>query len=586
MTSGSDGDPAALRPVSLTRRIAEVVLIAAVFAAAGAWPVPDLNEPVYLTKARHAVDPAWAAGDFFLETPDAHGVFYLVFGPLAAALPLDQAAWIGRIAGWLAVAIGFGHLIVPLAQTSLGRLAAAALFSLALRCTTMAGEWVIGGCEAKVFAWACVLGGLGEFVRGRPAAAWLAMGCGAALHPIVGGWAMIVLLAVVLVRMALLRWAGFGDGNCLVARAAAAQSSSSSRRSPAPPGLRVEQPQLSSTFSRVVAAACVIGGCVAAGAGVWPAVGLSSGASAVEKAEGARMYVVERLSHHLLPRTFAEPLVARYALAIVVWWLLARQVPPTAARSRLDAFTAASLGVSLVGLVIAAVEPFAPGLAYGLLRFYWFRLADVMVPLALAVAAVAVLENAAACTRLLPVSASGARWLVAVLLCMDVAAQSFHWPLPGRTRLAARADSKLDAAAWVDVCAWVREHTPPDARFLTPRGAGSFTWRTDRAEVVSWKNSPQDARSLVEWRQRIVATFSPTGKLGDMGASVAAIGPEKIREVARRYGATHAIVPVGSAWQAELPFDRVYANAGYAVYALGDVTSPAARRASPPASPP
>jgi hypothetical protein len=58
----------------------------------------------------------------------------------------------------------------------------------------MAGEWVIGGCEAKVFAWACVLGGLGEFLRGRPASAWLAMGCGAALHPIVGGWGMIALV--------------------------------------------------------------------------------------------------------------------------------------------------------------------------------------------------------------------------------------------------------------------------------------------------------------------------------------------------------------------------------------------------------
>ena len=53
-------------------------------------------------------------------------------------------------------------------------------------------------------------------------------------------------------------------------------------------------------------------------------------------------------------------------------------------------------------------------------------------------------------------------------------------------------------------------------------------------------------------------------------ASVAALGPEKIREVARSYGATHAIVPVGPAWQPELPFDRVYANAGYAVYRVGE----------------
>ena len=63
----------------------ELLAILAVFAAAGAWPVPDVNETAYLTKARHFTDPAWCQGDFFLETPDAHGVFYLLMGPIAAA---------------------------------------------------------------------------------------------------------------------------------------------------------------------------------------------------------------------------------------------------------------------------------------------------------------------------------------------------------------------------------------------------------------------------------------------------------------------------------------------------------------------
>jgi len=322
------------------------------------------------------------------------------------------------------------------------------------------------------------------------------------------------------------------------------------------------------SYSQVVTVACVVGGLVAAAAGVVPVLGLSGGASAVERAEAARIYVVERLGHHLLPRSFAEPLVARYLLAIVAWWLLTRQARRTPARTRLDTFTVVALGVSLTGLVIAAAEPFAPATVHGLLRFYWFRLADVMVPLALAAAAVAVLEDDVACSRLVPLRPAVVRWIVALLLGADLAAQSAHWPLPGRERLAARADSKLDAAAWVDVCAWVRAHTPPEARFLTPRGAGSFTWRTDRPEVVSWKNSPQDARSLIEWRRRIVDVFSPTGRLGDMGASVAALGSERMREVAAAYGATHAIVPTPAAWQPELPFERVYANAGYAVYRI------------------
>ena len=79
--------------VGLARAGIEVLAILAIFAAAGAWPAPDVNETAYLTKARHYADPAWGSGDFFLETPDAHGVFYLLMGPLAAAVsPPDQAA--------------------------------------------------------------------------------------------------------------------------------------------------------------------------------------------------------------------------------------------------------------------------------------------------------------------------------------------------------------------------------------------------------------------------------------------------------------------------------------------------------------
>ena len=45
--SGGDGT------AGWARGAAECLLIAAVFAAAGAWPAPDVNEAVYLTKARH-----------------------------------------------------------------------------------------------------------------------------------------------------------------------------------------------------------------------------------------------------------------------------------------------------------------------------------------------------------------------------------------------------------------------------------------------------------------------------------------------------------------------------------------------------
>jgi len=513
--------------------VTEILLVTAVFAAAGCWPVPDVNETVYLTKARHAADPAYGGGDFFLETPDAHGIFYLAIGPLAAAVSLETAAWIGRIVGWLSLAIGFRQLAVPLVPEAGGRgiwlrLAAAAIVSLALRYSTAAGEWVIGGCEAKVFAWALVFAGLGELVRGRLAAAWCLLGGATAFHPIVGGWAMLAAVPA---------W-WFTQ-----------------------PGDRPDR-----GGPTALTAVLMLAGLALAAAGVVPALLLSSGVDPALREQAARIHVAERLTHHLLPRTFAPGFIPRHVLAILVWWLLDRLAPAAVARRRLTAFTLAALAISAAGLVIAAAEPWAAGTAYGLLRYYWFRLADVAVPLAVAFSATAVLADDAACRRL-GLSPTAVRGIVAVLLLADLAAQSAHWPLPGRS-LPPRADSKVKAAAWAEACEWIRENAPAGTPVLTPRGAASFTWRTGLPEVVSWKNSPQDAASLVEWRRRITDCFSPDGSLRTMERSTAALGEDRLRAVADRYGAGLAIVPLDTPGLAELPFERLHANDGYVVLRL------------------
>ena len=114
----------------------------------------------------------------------------------------------------------------------------------------------------------------------------------------------------------------------------------------------------------------------------------------------------------------------------------------------------------------------------------------------------------------------------------------------------------------------IHANTPLDACFLTPRGAASFTWRTGRREVVGWKNSPQDARSLVEWRQRMVDCFSRDGTFANMERSTAALGPDRLRLVAERYAAEYAIIPLDAPGIGAIPFQRLHADRGYAVYRL------------------
>jgi len=518
------------------RAATEAILIGVVFAAVGAWPAPDVNEAVYLTKARHAADPRWGDGDFFLETPDAHSAFYLVMGPLAASLPLDQAAWAGRIAGWLLLAVGFRHAAVPLLLAPWVRIAAAAMFAVALRHTTAAGEWVIGGCEAKVFAWAAVLWGLGEVAAGRFAVAFFWCGMAAAIHPIVGSWALGATVATWLLEPA--------------SRASNSMGLGRSRRS-----------------ASWRDAALVAGGAAFAAAGAWPVIGLTAGADQATLVAAAKIYVVERLSHHLLPRTFADGMIGRHLLAVAVWWLLDRTLPPAECRRRIQTFILAALAISACGVAISLVEPWAPATAYALLRFYWFRLADVAIPFGLAMALAGVLEDAAACRRLGPFTPTQVRAAVIMLLALDLAMQSVHWPLPGRM-LPPRADAKVAAADWSEVCDWVRDNTPADSCFLTPRGSASFTWRTERREVVSWKNSPQDAASLVEWRRRVLDCFSRSGSIADMERSTVSLGPERLREVAARYAADHLIVPRDAPLVDLVPGELIHANGTYAVYRL------------------
>ena len=82
------------------RAACEIGLIFLVFFLQAAWPVPDVNEPHYLGKARHYWDPAWCANDFFCASADAHQVFYWTFGWLTRYFDLPAVAWIGRVLTW------------------------------------------------------------------------------------------------------------------------------------------------------------------------------------------------------------------------------------------------------------------------------------------------------------------------------------------------------------------------------------------------------------------------------------------------------------------------------------------------------
>ncbi len=130
-------------------------------------PIPAVNEPHYLTKAKHFWNPDWGRGDLFLESSNPHYVFYSVVGSLTQWCSLEKTAGISRVAALLLLAMGFESLL-SLVLRGVRPIVGAVWVYLGLAAVgNLSGEWIIGGVEGKVFAYGFAFWGAGLAVRGQ-----------------------------------------------------------------------------------------------------------------------------------------------------------------------------------------------------------------------------------------------------------------------------------------------------------------------------------------------------------------------------------------------------------------------------------
>lgn len=520
---------------------ASLFLVLAIFFIVGGTPAPHVNETHYLTKAKHYWDPSYAPGDLFLDSADPHLAFYWTVGWLTKWLSLPVVAWVGRAAAWALLAWGWLRLVRAVFDSPWAAPLSAALWLVLINRGNFAGEWVVGGVEAKCFAYAFVLAGLAAMARGRWTSPWIWFGLASAMHVLVGAWAVVAGLAV---------WATEPRGG----RASVKRLL---------PGL-------------------IVGGLISL-FGLLPALALERGVDTAVASEASRIYVFDRLPHHLAPLSLKPeelaPKLARFGLlcaAMVALWALARRkkapgasrgleprrdsladprlapgaflsscdagVDPCVALNRVFRFAAAALAANGAGLLIEAVLSGRPDDAARILRYYWFRQADVVVPLAVALAAVSLA---------LSLARRGLRWggaaIAAIALWSGVellliAADRWQSPIPpADVRIS--GDSPERFAAWRDACQWVNDHAPADAVFLIPRSGQSFKWYAGRADAANWKDVPQDAAGVVQWRARCEQLFPKSQRFGKPTTldSPEKLGAERLRELADEYGATHVL---------------------------------------------
>ncbi len=560
----------------------ELAGVFVIFFLQGAWPVPDTNEPHYLGKAIHYWNPDWIPKDFFLDSPDAHDVFYFTFGWLARYLPPAELAWVGRLWTWLWLAWAWQRLSWAVLPRPGYAVLSAGLLAVLTERAHMAGEWLIGGLEAKGFAWALVLMGLERLLKGRWNWALACFGAGTSFHALVGGWGGVA---------AGLTWLWAGK----------------------------QRPPLFSLWPGILA------GLLLALPGLIPVARLNWGVDPEIVRQGYQIYVEIRLPHHLDFLAFRMEYRLRFLLLCLACGLLSRSVlpGPQTPQLRLNQSDPAEQAVDLLrrywwaGMVIVGcgilfsvgLLPW-PNLRISLLRYYWFRLGDIITPAAASLLVLrwvaektALVASAAASAPsgqsvlvlppigqcLLPVRRAKDRpknlamlapWAVIVLASVGVGVHlgGYAWrrlqPTVPRAFSAHKDQWKTpkhqlaDYIAWRRMCQWIQEHTPADARFLTPRQEQTFKWYAHRSEVATWKDIPQDAPGLVEWWKRMNTIYG-TGS-NEPGRrwldSLTQRPPEKLRQLAHQYQARYLVVES----RPRLPFRLVYRNTHWAVYEMVD----------------
>ena len=459
--------PRSWRAVSL-----EVAFVFGLFFLYAGGPPPDVNETHYMTKAQYYWNPSECGDDLFLDSANPHAAFYALLGWGTLFSSLATVTWFGRVVTWALLAVGWQRLSWAVLPQRFASVATAALFLLLADRCHLAGEWAVGGLEAKSVAYVLVLFGLRSIVLAQWRAVWLWLGAASALHVLVGGWSVVA---------AVVCWS-FGGKD----------------RAP-----------LSKIWPSVLLGACL------ALPGIVPAVTLSAGVDAAIANEANLIYVFKRLPHHLVFHKFSTLRLLSFGSLLVAWlglWWYLRDRPQWRSLNR---FTVAALLIAAVGVVIDVTTRAQPELAARLLKVYWYRLADIAVPLAVAMGIVAAILKLAQ-TR--PTLARMA-WTLALAApglwfgLRHVEMQIDFRPRGvSQSRPAGREDAermRQRYRAWRSICAWIERQTPSDCRFLTPRNQQTFKWYAGRAELACWKDIPQDAESIVRWWKVLHEAYPP-----------------------------------------------------------------------------
>jgi hypothetical protein len=195
-----------------------------------------------------------------------------------------------------------------------------------------------------------------------------------------------------------------------------------------------------------------------------------------------------------------------------------------------------------------------------LLKFYPFRLPDVVLPMSIGLVLARLIERAVARHGLSmsDEEARPANRLISTTCLLGLVALI----QVGLARESNRF-SYEDRKDWLDVCQWVDQNLPQAALVQAPHNGWAFKWFARRAEYVTFKDCPQDAAGIVEWNRRLNFLKHWTEKHIEDGLYAI----EELRAFRETTGITHWV----SDYLGPFELEPIYRNGTFQVYDLSSI---------------
>jgi hypothetical protein len=290
---------------------------------------------------------------------------------------------------------------------------------------------------------------------------------------------------------------------------------------------------------------------------------------AIDTDKAWQIYVELRVPHHVLPSAWNGDLLILQLILAAGFFLAIYLLKKTAASKFTAAYALGSVCLFIIGLAIYAAGE------TNLLRYYWFRYPDVMIPFLSLVLVALVISD----LTYIDVNDSPRiykRWpsvhllfskglpIFLAMVVILLALQSITVIRASYRRGINRRPSKIQTSL-----EWIRGNTPRHAVFLVDPLMSEFHVFTERARFVSFKHSPQSAADILEWYERIELSngSQPLGGLvskGELQTNFYHLNKETIRQIAEKFGLSYYL---GLA-DTQLPFEPVYRDDNITLFAI------------------